>query len=412
MELLAACFPCLPVPRAPVLRINGGSFRIIKLLGEGGFSYVYLVESSDGNRYALKKIRCAYGAESIKNAMNEVAAYKEFNSPYIIKSVDTSIVEEKDGSKSIYILLPYYEHGTLQDLLTDNIIKGNHINENEAIRLFIGICRGLQVMHRHKLSYAQNSSTTNDIDMEIQRMTRDSHDITPSNKKKGLDDINRALESRESDVLLLDSDEEDDDQEIDTDADTLMGSTTAQNVAHALNEGGSLTGNDNLFLETTEMGETVPYAHRDLKPANVMLSVDGIPVLCDLGSTAKAHIHIKNRQQALSLQDLAAEHCTLPYRAPELLDVSTGAFIDERIDIWSLGCTLYALLYGSSPFERAEAESGASVSLAISSGKYEFPRDDVYSDNIKDLIKFCLVLDPSKRPTIEQVLSKALTLSQ
>lgn len=426
-DILSTFCTCLPMNNSPVLKINRTTFKILKLLGEGGYSYVYLVELKDGSRYALKKIRCAYGAESIKNAMNEVNSYREFNSPYIVKSIDTSIVEEKDGLKSIYVLLPYFEHGTLQDMITNNVIKGSKIDEKEAIRYFIGVCRGLQVMHRHKLSYSDRSTAQDDLDMEIQRLTRGPNEQANNirnnnvvqqqqknsrNKNKKKTPLHDPLETGESDVLLIDSDEDED--EIETDNETLlsnlMDSSNVQDIANALNDSTNRS-TISEAIESTEMGEAIPYAHRDIKPANVMISADGIPVLCDLGSCSKARLQIKTRQQALALQDLAAEHCTLPYRAPELLDVSTGAAIDERIDIWSLGCLLYALLYGSSPFERAEAESGASVSLAISSGKYEFPNDDDYSDEIKELIQFCIVVDPKKRPSIEQVMSKALSLS-
>ena len=36
----------------------------------------------------------------------------------------------------------------------------------------------------------------------------------------------------------------------------------------------------------------------------------------------------------------------MPYRAPELFDVKTDAVLDEKVDIWSLGCTVRPGLIG------------------------------------------------------------------
>ena len=65
-----------------------------------------------------------------------------------------------------------------------------------------------------------------------------------------------------------------------------------------------------------------------------MIADDGTPILMDLGSCMKARIPIENRSQALSQQDIAAEHSTMAYRAPELFDVKTGTTLDEKVDIW------------------------------------------------------------------------------
>ena len=50
-------FPTIESPQ--VFAVNDRRFRLVKKLGEGGYSYVYLVrEVSDGqqNEYALKKV--------------------------------------------------------------------------------------------------------------------------------------------------------------------------------------------------------------------------------------------------------------------------------------------------------------------------------------------------------------------
>jgi hypothetical protein len=48
---------------------------------------------------------------------------------------------------------------------------------------------------------------------------------------------------------------------------------------------------------------------------------------------------VQTRQQALLEQDIASEHSTMPFRAPELFDVKTGKTLDEKVDIWVGSCT-------------------------------------------------------------------------
>jgi serine/threonine kinase 16 len=59
---------------------------------------------------------------------------------------------------------------------------------------------------------------------------------------------------------------------------------------------------------------------------------------------------------------LASQHTTISYRPPELFDGglqlpynsnSTNQLVLDycAVDVWSLGCTLHAIMYGASPFE-------------------------------------------------------------
>src|SRR5271169_4899345 len=149
-----------------------------------------------------------------------------------------------------------------------------------------------------------------------------------------------------------------------------------------------------------------------------MIADDGLtPVLMDFGSLVRARKLISSRQQALELQDTAAEHSTMPYRAPELFDVKTESTITEKVDVWSLGCTLFALLYGYSPFEPPTESSlvGDSIALAVTQGQFKFPSGEDsggggggggggYLDwGAKEVVRKCLVVDPEARPSIREV---------
>lgn len=345
--VLTKCLPCFPDLSSPSLTVNGTKYRILRLLGEGGFSYVYLVsqKNNPNNLYAMKKIRCPYGGNdaTYANAWREVRSYHRFaesKTPYIIHTIDESVVNESDGSRTFYILLPYFER-SLQDVLNFNVLNNVSMEEEEVLKIFIGVLRGLQAMHKYQRRGAGGGPETDDD---------------------------------ENDLMLPDDDEDS-------------------------------------YGQATELLELCPYAHRDIKPANVMLSAEGLPVLADLGLCSKARVTVNSRQQALTLTEFAQEHCTLPYRAPELLDVASNAEITEATDIWSLGCLLYSCCFGLSPFEKLEIEQGANLNLAISQGKYEIPSDlRGFSPELIDIIKSCLVLNPTERPTVDELLESCLTL--
>jgi serine/threonine kinase 16 len=140
-----------------------------------------------------------------------------------------------------------------------------------------------------------------------------------------------------------------------------------------------------------------------------MIADDGLtPVLMDFGSMVRARKFIATRQEALELQDTAAEQSTMPYRAPELFDVETGSTITEKVDIWSLGCTLFALLYGHSPFEppTESALAGDSIALAVTQGSFKFPDSGYVDWGAKAVVKMCLVVDPNERPSVKEVREK------
>lgn len=44
------------------------------------------------------------------------------------------------------------------------------------------------------------------------------------------------------------------------------------------------------------------------------------------------------------IQEWASEHVSASFRAPELWDCPSQYDIDERTDVWSLGCTLFAIM--------------------------------------------------------------------
>ncbi|VVB13679.1 unnamed protein product [Arabis nemorensis] len=155
-----------------------------------------------------------------------------------------------------------------------------------------------------------------------------------------------------------------------------------------------------------------PYAHNDVKPGNVLLTrrkgQPPLAILMDFGSTRPSRKLIRSRQEALQLQEWSSEHCSAPFRAPELWDCPSHADIDERTDIWSLGCTLYAIMYGVSPFEYALGESGGSLQLAIVNAQIKWPnagpKGSSYPEALHQFVTWMLQPQAAVRPRIDDII--------
>lgn len=128
--------------------------------------------------------------------------------------------------------------------------------------------------------------------------------------------------------------------------------------------------------------------HRDIKPENILVGIHGELKIADFGWSVHAP---NNRRQTM---------CgTLDYLPPEMLKPgSTDNFYDEKVDLWSLGVLMYEFLVGEAPFE----DTPIMTQRRIARGEMTVP--PFVSAEAKDLIKRLLVLDPSKRIQLEEVL--------
>ncbi|KAI5943664.1 serine/threonine-protein kinase 16 isoform X1 [Manis javanica] len=275
--------------------IDNKRYLFIQKLGEGGFSYVDLVEGlHDGHFYALKRILC-HEQQDREEAQREADMHRLFHHPNILRLV-ACCLRERGTKHEAWLLLPFFKRGTLWTEIESLKDKGNFLTEEQILQLLIGICRGLEAIHA-----------------------------------KG-------------------------------------------------------------------------YAHRDLKPTNILLGDEGQPVLMDLGSMNQACIHVEGSRQALALQDWAAQRCTISYRAPELFSVQSHCVIDERTDVWSLGCVLYAMMFGEGPYDMV-FQKGDSVALAVQN-QLSIPQSPRHSSAVRQLLASMMTVDPQQRPLIPVILGQ------
>jgi hypothetical protein len=102
MTLGAFAHRLLPMVGVSMARIFGGRWRCIKSLGEGGQSWVYIVEDTTGEFtgvYALKRLKRHDRAARFRN---EVEILRRLDDDHIIKLVDAE-VREDEGNDSSYL---------------------------------------------------------------------------------------------------------------------------------------------------------------------------------------------------------------------------------------------------------------------------------------------------------------------
>ncbi|XP_068137637.1 dual specificity protein kinase TTK [Hyperolius riggenbachi] len=141
--------------------------------------------------------------------------------------------------------------------------------------------------------------------------------------------------------------------------------------------------------------------HSDLKPANFLI-VDGMLKLIDFGIANQIQPDVTS-----IVKD--SQVGTINYMPPEAIkDTSFGengrprSKISPKGDVWSLGCILYCMTYGKTPFQHITNQ--ITKLHAILNPDYEIEIPDIPEKDLQDVLRKCLVRNPKERISIAELL--------
>lgn len=143
------------------------------------------------------------------------------------------------------------------------------------------------------------------------------------------------------------------------------------------------------------LGKQIEVIHRDVKPANILISLDGKVKLTDYG--------IARTNDRLGQTKAGIVRGSLHYMAPEQVKRQT---LDNRTDLFALGCTLHALLTGR-PLISGPKEA---VIRILQQGNIPDPPEEI-PEEVRALLRDLTAADPDRRlPSADDVVEAAREL--
>jgi serine/threonine protein kinase len=142
--------------RKEVISIEGHVLRLERILGEGGFGYIYLARhEKTGEEYAVKRM-IAQDSESREMALAECSLLRSLEHPNIVTLLASCHSPRDAGGVEFLLLLELATRGTLARWVTPDAVSGAmpaRIDEERLLTCFHDACKGVAFMHSRHIAH-------------------------------------------------------------------------------------------------------------------------------------------------------------------------------------------------------------------------------------------------------------------
>lgn len=171
------------------------------------------------------------------------------------------MVQDTDGEgKIVYLFLPLYSRGNLQDAINTHSLNGTHFSESEILNYFRGTCEAVRAMHDFHAPLKKPRQQNGSAPGSDQRNASQSQNHQNHQREDSMDDDERNQ--------MLPEPEGDDEGGFSYDNNGSMGVPLV--TKNRMEQGDVIFDGDQELADHQPSpdgaGEAVPYAHRDLKP--------------------------------------------------------------------------------------------------------------------------------------------------
>lgn len=126
--------------------------------------------------------------------------------------------------------------------------------------------------------------------------------------------------------------------------------------------------------------------HRDMKPENLLITASGHMKVADFGTALQ-----ESADESMSRSSFVG---TAEYVSPEVLHNENAS---KGSDLWALGCIIYQMLTGTTPFQSASEYLTFQAIMQHCDGTCHFPIPASIDDTSKDIILRLMDADPMTR---------------